>query len=363
MKTLKETWQDFTASEIEILTPLLEKRNITLTKDQPHISGERYLMSGKKVVLVGMRTDTRETVIIKSSTDKKSIRELELEQQARNQLQNLPFAYQPLLAPKELWSEKSNGRFTIALEYIDQPQPFLSLPTKEQFVLVLGAFSMLASTHATTASHSVIQNKFGGWNAHSYLSSLGSFCEKIQASAVSSDSLKKLLTDAIDALSKQQDNIERYCGFLTHDDFALHNFRFKDNGIYLIDQSSLKFGSKHESWGRFLNYMLLYNRDLEQALVRYTTLNLAPEEQTSIRLMRIYKLVELLSYHTKATEQSSGDVRTLSQKRLLFWEKVLHCLLNDTNIAESEITSYKTQRDALRSPEEIQRQKALQQLG
>lgn len=362
MKNLKETWQEFTTSEIETLTQLLEKKNITLAKDQPHISGERYLMSGKKVVLVGIQNDTNQTVIIKSSTDKASIKELELEQQARKQLQNLPFAYQPLLAPKELWSENTHGRLTIAIEYIDQPKPYLQLPLREQFDLVLGAFSMLAGTHATTASHSVIQNKFGGWSASNYLSSLSIFCEKMKSSSASSDSLQKLLREVISTLTKQHDDIERYCGFLTHDDFALHNFRFRDNGIYLIDQSSLKFGSKHESWGRFLNYMLLYNRELEQALLKYTELNLSPEEQASIRLMRIYKLVELLSYHTIATEQSTGNEQALSQHRLHFWEQVLHSLLAGTHVAEGDVTDYKRKRDELRSPEELLRQKALQQL-
>lgn len=358
MTNTKAAWTEYTQSEISTLTPLLEHKGITLDQEQPHISGERFLMSGQKVVLVARDAKTGERLIIKSSADQTGIAEIEAERRAQHTLQKLPFAYHPLLSPQEVWYHKKDGRVTIATECIEQPQPYLSLPLTKQFDLILQAFTMLAGVHATTASHAkLIGGVVSTWGVADYQRSLDDFIAKITDPA-----LQETLTRATKELADNQDDFARYCGFLTHDDFALHNFRFRDDNIYLIDQSSLRFGNKHESWARFMNYMLLYNRDLEQALTQYLQDNVAPEELRSLRLARIYKLVELLSYHHCAAAQSTGDVQKLSQRRVAFWHDVLTHILADTEVPEAVISSYRTDRDALRTTEELDRQRALQQL-
>lgn len=358
MTYTKQTWTEYTTREIESLKPILEKHNVTLEPDQPHISGERFLMSGQKVVLVGRDKKTDRRLIIKSSSDKSGIKEIEAERLAQQTLQKLPFAYHPLLAPSEIWYDQKNGRIAIATEFIEQTRPYLSLPLIEQFDLIVQAFTMLAGVHATTASHiKSIGSVVATWGVADYEKQFGKF-----NITVNTPELHTSLERSVEAIATQRDDIERYCGFLTHDDFALHNFRFYNNQIYLIDQSSLRFGNKHESWARFMNYMLLYNRDLEQALLQYLRDNAAPEELRSLRLMRIYKLVELLNYHSNAARHSEGNVKKLSERRVIFWHEVLKNVLDNTDTPKDTITQYQGARDTLRSEEEVARQRALQQL-
>ena len=363
MNELEKGWQSFTAHEITALTPILERMGITLDTDQPHISGERFLMSGKKVVLIGTKNDTGETVIIKSSTDPVSKKELQHERTTRDTLHAINFAYTPLLTPKEIWSEHEGERLTIVTQYIAQPIPFLSLPLSKQFDLLLGAFTMLEGVHATTASHGTSVLQFGNKVAADYITLAKTFFNDSHATIAScSESYSKILQTALHQIETNQVSIERYCRFLTHDDFALHNFRFTSDAIYLIDQASLTFGNKHESWARLLNYMVLYNQPLEQAFATYIQTNLSIEEQASIKLMRMYKLIELLAYHALAATESTGDVQTLSFARITFWIEVLKSVSADTKVAVSTIDSYKQTRDSLRTAAEIERQKVLQQL-
>jgi hypothetical protein len=360
----KATWDAFVESETEALTPLLQQLGYTLDSEQPHVSGERYLMSGRKVVLVGQEVRTGESVIIKSSADPTAIEEIEAERTARRTLAKLPFTYQPLLAPRELAYYRQAGRVLVIIEFITQPEPFLSLPLREQFDLVISAFDMLSSAHAATSRHiHHVKRIFERWQATDYWHHLKTFSTALEGCEAFAPRLSDVLTEVRTEMQSTQDDIERYCGFLTHDDFALHNFRFRDGAVYLIDQSSLRFGNKHESWARLLNYFILYNRDLERAILRHVELNLSDEEARSLRLMRMYKLTELLTYHCHAAHTSSGDDRTLSQARVSFWTDVLSSILAGTDVPEERIKEYKTLRDGLRSPEEKARQLAIQQLA
>ena len=72
--------------------------------------------------------------------------------------------------------------------------------------------------------------------------------------------------------------IERYSGFLTHNDFVPHNLRVSGKEVYLLDYSSMLFGNKYESWARFLNFMIHHNRPLELALANYVRTNRGEEE-------------------------------------------------------------------------------------
>ena len=118
----------------------------------------------------------------------------------------------------------------------------------------------------------------------------------------------------------------------------------------------------HESWGRILNYMALYNPELESAFTTYIKANLAKEEQDSVLLLREFKLLELIAYHAHSASESTGNVQTLSRARVDFWIKVLAAVSSNTSVAGETITNYKSTRDKLRSEAEIERQKVLQQL-
>jgi hypothetical protein len=363
MTTLENDWKNFVEAEIRTLTPLLQKRTIKLKTEQPHVSGERFLMSGKKVVLLGVDTSADTNVIIKSSTDPESKKELRHEQATRTALQTIAFAYNELLTPTELWSKTDDDRLTIVTECIEQPLAFLSLPLKKQFDLLLGAFAMLEGVRATTPSHQPAVAKFGNKTVDDYLALVAKFHEQIVETNINlNEGQLHTLEEAKDKIVSHRTGIDRYCDFLTHDDFALHNFRFKNDAIYLIDQASLTFGNKHESWGRILNYMALYNPELEQAFTAHIKMNLSKEEQDSVWLLREFKLLELIAYHAHSTAESTGNVQTLSRARVDFWIKVLVAVSAHTSVPTQTIEHYKQTRDKLRSEAEIERQKVLQQL-
>lgn len=102
MTDAKKQWEIYTKTELSILGPLLAKQGIELDYNQPHISGERFLMSGKKVVLIGKSIDSGERLIIKSSADVSGIGEIEKERLVRQTLEKLPFAYSPSLHQKSV---------------------------------------------------------------------------------------------------------------------------------------------------------------------------------------------------------------------------------------------------------------------
>ncbi len=155
------------------------------------------------------------------------------------------------------------------------------------------------------------------------------------------------------------DTIKQYEGFLTHTDFVPHNIRIVGSDTYLLDASSLRFGNKYEGWARFINFMELYNPPLASALVQYVHDNRAPEESASLRLMRMYRLGEILAYYTRAFLNSTGDLRALNHARILFWTNVLQSVISQTPLPEQVRTEYQTVRDQLRSPDEKLRQKDL----
>ena len=135
--------------------------------------------------------------------------------------------------------------------------------------------------------------------------------------------------------------IEQYSGFLTHTDFVPHNIRVVGENIYLLDHSSIRFGNKYEGWARFCNFMALYNPPLEKALVKYVADNRTEEESISLRLMRIYRLGEIIWYYTSALDKSYGNLFALNKKRVELWSKMLENLLSENSLPESFIEDYK----------------------
>ncbi|MCD5381999.1 MAG: hypothetical protein LR017_01635 [Candidatus Pacebacteria bacterium] len=362
MTFTQKTWQEFVAHEKTSLQPFLTKHNLVLTPEQPHISGERFLMSGPKVVLLATNMQGV-PYVIKTTENPESKKEIEAERHTNTILKELPFAYKKILSPSEHIYTKEGKRIIIVTEFIKETTPFLTLSLKKQFDLILGAFTMLAGAHATTASHQKItQYSFDVWDADAYKNAASRFVHNAGICSDVSSTLLTTLKKAIRLFNSNPDTITRYCGFLTHNDFVPHNFRFSGDAIYLIDQSSLVFGNKHESWARLMNYMNLHNPALERALDTFVLKNYASEEYDSLRSMRIYKLIELLSYHCNAVKTSSGDIQTLSKARVCFWEAVLVSIFENSQLQEHIRTQYIAQRNNLRSTAETARQKTLGQL-
>jgi len=361
-------WERYRKRELRNLLPQLKEMSFELDPTQVHTAGERYLMvadrdvggGGYKLVLTGTRLSDGKRVVIKVSSHPEGAKEITTERRARETLRALRFAYYVLFSPEEISYGVQNGQTIFITTYIDQEKPFLSRSLKEQFFLALSALKTQEGMHATTSSHSrFIRDTFGIWGADNYLESFATFCAHATSGDPTNIRLARTLLAAQEYLKKHRKTIEQYCGFLTHSDFVPHNLRIEGNTIYLLDYASLHFGNKYESWARFTNFMLLYNRPLERALVEYVRENRTPEELLSLRLMRIYKLGKLLEYYAGTLVKTSGDLHELNKLRLQFWLEVLESLLEESELLQAVIDRYKEARDRLRSPEEKERQKEL----
>ncbi len=359
-------WEQYCEQELTAVTPLLASLGFALESKQPHIGGERFLMravttkSGKKLILFARRASDNKRVVIKITRGKNGKKELLHERKCRAALQNITFAYQIFLSPKEILFINKDG-YTISIqEYIEQKRPFLERSLEEQFSIALKTFKAQEGAHATTYGHlRSIAKTFGKINSSQYLESYQYFQKKITQHTFTNEHTRALLQRGREVLVNQKEIIEQYCNFLTHTDFVPHNFRVVDGNIYLLDHSSIRFGNKYEGWARFLNFMTLYNPPLEKTLVQYIKDNRTSEESFALKLMRIYRLGELIWYHTEKLDKIAGDLRTLTEKRVIFWSNVLEAILNDTLVSQEIIDKYKRERDALRSPDEIERQKGL----
>jgi hypothetical protein len=357
----QEKWQQYVDRELERLIPTLTDLGYELDEDQPHLKGERYLMQavttegGRKVIVLG-HDQHGARVVIKASSDPAGIRELDHEERAREMLHRIRFAYGTFASPQLLASFTKDGQRVTIQRYITQQSTFLERPAAEQFHLALRAFKAQESAHATTERHvRQIRTVFENYDAPRYLTSCKHFSTAVMEHEVDQET-RALFTDVLDILSKNQTDIERYTGFLTHTDFVPHNIRIHDDTIYLLDHSSLRFGNKHEGWARFMNFMTLYHPALEQALAEYVQNNRAPEEVRSLWLMRVYRLCEIIHYYVHKTELSTGDLESLNRARVVFWRDVLRAVLAKTELDPSIRAAYIETRDRLRSPDEKKRQ-------
>lgn len=358
-ENVQQSWEEYRAQELARLSPLLAALNIEILPQQPHIGGERHLIgplgSGRKLVLIGRAADGRR-VLVKASSDPKGVAEMEHERLCRSVLERIRFAYRAFLSPKEILFTKKGG-FAIAVsEFIEQERPFLERPSEEQFALALGAFKAQEGAHAATYAHArAIRSTFGEMRAADYLRHLTRYAQETHALAHDAE-LDALLARAVEYAGKQQEILEQYCGFLTHWDFVPQNIRVSGGKLFLLDHSSLRFGNKYEGWARFVNFMELYNPPLAEALVQYVADNRTQEESVSLKLMRVYRLAELLRYYAGWLPRAQGDLNRLAQVRIAFWSEVMRCVLDDRKVPSEIIDAYKKTRDALRSEEEKLRQ-------
>jgi len=357
-------WKTYRDTELEALMPLLDSLGITLEDEQPHLMGERFLMqavttaSGRKLILLGQGKDgTR--VVVKATRDPKGAEEIRHERACRALLLKIKFAYEVFHSPEELHFLESKG-FTISVQrFIEQDSQFIDRPLKEQFSLSLSAFKAQEGTRATTYGHlKEVRRSFGVYDADTYIRAFSTFADGIRRHG-KDEGIDELLRTAEARLKEEKDTIEQYTGFLTHTDFVPHNFRVVGDDIYLLDHSSLRFGNKYEGWARFLNFMALYNPELEEALTEYVRINRAPEELRSLTLMRIYRLGEIVWYYTRTLEACEGDLKTLNRSRVDFWAKMLAATLAGERLAPAEIAAYRAMRDSLRSEDEKRRQREL----
>lgn len=360
----QQTWQDYLDSELPLISNLIKAHGYILDGNQPHIKGERFLMqaitttAGRKIILYGRNQDNVK-VVIKATRDKSGKEELRHERTRRTLLHDINFAYDVFHSPKELHYIEKNGFIITITEFITQTSTFLERPLEEQFSFLLTALKAQEKTRATTGKHiRTIKNTFNYRTSTDYVRLHQGFLTFLERQNTALETIKNLKRTH-SRITNQKENIEQYCGFLTHTDFVPHNLRIKDNTLYLLDFSSLQFGNKHESWARLLNFMTLYNRDLEKILIDYVEQNRAPEELQSLQLMRLFRLGEIITYYTKKVQESTDDLQKLNHHRISFWSDVLAAELNNQRVSPEIVVHYQNVRDKLRSPEEKERQVGL----
>jgi len=364
IKTPKQLWDEYCAHELVSLAPILSRYGITLDTEQKHLGGERYLQQavttvhGRKLILTG--TYQGASVVIKATRDGNGKDEIKHEQMCRRILHDIDFAASTFLTPEETLSVEEDGFLISVTRFIAQEKQFIEHSLPDQFGFALRAFKAQEGTHATTAKHRRrIKNAFGIRTAQTYFHAFQTFLANIRIARPNDTTLFPLFEQALTTLREHEEVIEQYTGFLTHTDFVPHNIRIHEGKMYLLDHSSLTFGNKYEGWARFLNFMTLYNPPLVELLTQYVKDNRTPEESISLRMMRIYRLGEIIWYYVQTLEKSEDNLRALNEARVTFWSTVLLHILNNSPIPESVIETYKKTRDSLRSEDEKKRQHGL----
>lgn len=352
--------------EIKKITLILKKIGYSLNSNQPHISGEKLLMqavtttSGEKLILLGKTIIDNKKVVIKISNNRQGIEEIQHEHICKKSLKNIIFSYKQFYSPKEILLIKKNGYLISIQNFIKKEKNFIDFPLEKQFDLTLQGFKTQEGAHATTYKHlKLISKTFGRVNSNWYIKSYKKFQKNIFKKLPKNKKIHFLLKKGLSELKQNQQTIEQYCNFLTHTDFVPHNFITVENKIYLLDHSAIRFGNKYEGWARFLNFMTLYNRPLEESLIFYIKNNRTSEELLSLKLMRIFRLGEIIWYYTNLLQKTSNDLHALTQARIKLWTSILETILSDKLISEKKINTYKILRNSLRSDDEKKRQKNL----
>ena len=352
-------WICYRDTELAALQPLLVELGITLEDEQVHLGGERYLTAGRKLVLVGRRSKDNLRVIVKASSHPSGVAEIERELRYRRVLEQLNFAYHVFMSPPIILDANRGHLRILVTEFIEQTSTFLARPLQEQFFLVLKAFEGLEGVHATTFGHRHdVQRALGLWTTRSYRDDLADHRQELQR--LGGDAMMdSYIVRADKQLEQHRELVDRYASFLTHWDLVPHNFRVRGHDLYLLDHSALRFGCRYDGWARFINFMALYNPELERALVAYVADNRGSDHAQALKTMRLYRLAELIWHYRKTLALAEDNLRILNNSRIAFWAQVFDAVEADGSLAEATLQAYRVERDALRDPTEQRRQGGL----
>ena len=258
-------------------------------------------------MLLATRNSDAKPVVIKFSTNQDGQKEIRHEAAVARGLLKVDFAAHVFKAPSEI-AFNDTPAFTFRVtEFLPEEKAFIKLSTIDQFHLAVQAFAVQSGLHAATYGHvRQVKKLFGVAKVDDYIDSTKAYQAFIGANVIEKKQAE-VVFNATNQLMEQAATIATYMDFLTHTDFVPHNVRLHDGELYLLDQTSLHFGNKHESWARFVNYMTLYNFELAQYLTQYIKDNRTEEEYQSFRMMRVYKLIYLLAFYTNSHLRTRGS--------------------------------------------------------
>lgn len=329
---------------------ILLRLGFALEKDQPHISGERFLLAPNKQVLVGRQLDTNQRVIIKISHLIKGKQEIRQEKKVRDILMSFAFSRKVMFFPKEIFFGLRQSYLILITEFIEQDKVFVARTLSEQTAIIMHSFKTREAFHAKTFNRVRKASKtFPILRSQDYLTNFGQFKKTLGKNLTMEQAEQVLQTNAA--------VIEKHGNYLIHGDFVPHNFRVRDGALYILDYSAFHFGNKYEEWARLLNYMVIYNPSLEKKLRLHVLTKRSASDYLDLRLMRIYKIGQLLDFYTRSLPKTTAKLHTLTNFRIKFWQTVLKSVLEDKPVADKTIKAYIKARDRLRSAEEKKRQK------
>src|SRR3989344_1548519 len=195
-------WKEKADLEIHDVSFILRGLGFNLDQDQPHISGERFLMTKEKLVLVGKRMSDNLRVIIKVSNHDSGKKEIMDEKRARDLLQTLSFTKESILFPKEIMFEKKNDYLFWISEFIEQKKVFVEYSLEEQFFLILKSFESQEAFHATTFEHlKTVSSVFPIFYAREYFKEFEDFSKSFVKNC-SDDEIKSTFNRADSMLKK-----------------------------------------------------------------------------------------------------------------------------------------------------------------
>lgn len=343
--------------ELQPIERLLGQLGFALERHQPHISGERFLMSPNKMVLVGKRVDDKLRVIIKVSRIARGRLEIKQEKRVRDALTAISVPHPGMFFPQEIYYGKRGAYVLLITEYIRQNRVFIAYALDKQFKFVRQSLQTRESIRVASLGQSGRGRKvLPVLRTKDYLEGYKAF----QASALrnyQTRGIEEAMQAGLDFLAKHKAVMNKFSKYLVHSDFVPHNFRIRDNKVYILDAAAFHFGNKYEELARLLNYLVVHNPALEQKLLAYVSQELSKSDYLDLKLMRVYKLGFLLQYHTQALAKTSGDLLALTIHRIEFWEEVLRSVLHDKSIDTNIVQVFIENRDNLRSTDEIARQK------
>jgi hypothetical protein len=347
--------------EFQTISTLLKPLGFSLDEQQPYVSGERYLMTGGKLVLAGVQDESGTKVIIKVSRTPDGKKEITSEKRSRDLMRSLSFADKKILLPEEMYYMEESEYVILITRFIPQDKVFVAHTVEEQFFIALSAFEAQESFHATTYEHlRAVKDVFPVLSSAEYLKEF----VRLKDSALRNhpdESLRSVLERTEKFLTENSITIDRYGNYLTHTDFVPHNFRITEHSLYMLDcvpnYATVHFGNKYEGWARFLNYMLIHSPELERLLIKYVRDSRGDDEYLSLRLMRAYKIAFLLDYYARALAKTTGDLHALTLARIEYWHEALTAILEDRPLSKEMTEQYVATRDSLRSEEEKERQR------
>lgn len=348
---------DTSQREIVYISQILKTLGFNLDKEQPHISGERFLASPDKLVLVGEKVSNGLRVIIKMSRLIRAKQEIRQEKKIRDILSSFPLFNKAILIPKEICFCQKGPYNIFVTEFIPQKRIFVSYPLKKQLSIILKIFRAKEKFNGNTFKRILAMfETFPYLRAKDYLENY----KKFQASTLlhyRTPGIEEAMRGGLETLGSNESVIEKYSNYLVHTDFAPHNFRIVNDSLYTLDFSAFLFGNKYEELARLLNYMVIHNPALEKKLKSYILEFRGETEYLDLKLMRIYKIGHLLKYYTQSLPKTSYDLLALTIHRIEFWEEVLRCIMQDKPLDEGILKVYLENRDNLRSAEEKIRQR------